>query len=446
MRHFYLNVTALAPLAIRADHAQGGAKTAPHIPGTTLLGGLAAAHRVLRENQETEFANLFLHEQVYFSHLYPAQFSNSTTGIHTSSLPVMPLPRTAQTCKRFSGFLPLPGEIHADQRHGIRDSLFDWTAFALLEQQQASPAALLASVNSYAECHYSNPRQPCKQLMDAIHGYYRCGSTLSERGTVQRMKAKLETRLQTRTGINRTWGVVEERILYNRQVFDDGMMFWGKVSLPDPLVDTFEDFLEEADNEELVHLGTGRTRGLGRVRIYAIEQTDVQTDVEGTKPDDIADFTQRLHTFNTKIRKHIKAAGVKQLDEFYLAVTLHAPTILCDPFKRYQNALDAATFSGLVDRASSGQVSSASNPFKPVYQSTAMERTTGWNELWGTPRANEYAIEAGSTFLFAYNRQPEEKLLQALFALEETGIGRRCAEGFGRIMISDPFHLQGEQG
>ncbi len=33
----------------------------------------------------------------------------------------------------------------------------------------------------------------------------------------QRMKAKVETRLQTRTGINREWGVVEERILYNRR-------------------------------------------------------------------------------------------------------------------------------------------------------------------------------------------------------------------------------------
>ena len=29
--------------------------------------------------------------------------------------------------------------------------------------------------------------------------------------------------------------------------------------------------------------------------------------------------------------------------------------------------------------------------------------------------------------------------------LKKQGIGRRRAEGFGRIRISDPFHLEGEQ-
>ncbi len=435
MRHFFLNVTALAPLAIRADHAQGGAKTAQCISGTTLLGSLAAAHRILRAEKEEEFADLFLREQVYFPYLYAAQFAKSDAGIHNSSLPVMPLPRTAQACKRFSGFLPLKGERDYELRHGVRDSLFDWAIFALLDQEHTSPADLLASVNQHDECDYVDAQNHiCRQPMDAIHGYYKCGSALSEHGTVQRMKAKLETRLQTRTGINRTWGVVEERILYNRQVFDDGMMFWGKVSLHDTLTDTFEEFLVEADNEELLHIGTGRTRGLGHVRIHAIEQTDVV----GMEPEDIAHFTQRLQAFNTAIRKQLNDGGVKQADDvFYLAVTLHSPTILCDPFKRYQKALDAVTLSTLVH--------TEAHPFQSVYQSTAIQHIRGWNELWGTPRASEYALEAGSTFLFSYHEQPDSDLLQALFALEETGIGLRRAEGFGRISISDPFHLQGEQ-
>jgi len=435
MRHFYLNVTALAPLAIRADHAQGGAKTAQSISGATLLGSLAAAHRILRAEKEEEFADIFLNEQVYFPHLYAAQFAKSAAGIHNSSLPVMPLPRTAQTCKRFSSFLPLKGERDYEQRHGVRDSLFDWAVFALLEQEHASPTALLNSINHHAECGYIDTQQhACKQPMDAMHGYYRCGSTLSEQGTVQRMKAKLETRLQTHAGINRTWGIVEERILYNRQVFDDGMMFWGKLSLPDELADTFDEFLGEADNEELLHIGTGRTHGLGHIRIHTIEQTEVVA----IEPEDITHFTQRLHNFNTAISRQIKDASIKQPDDvFYLTVTLHSPTILCDPFMRYQNALDATTLSELVH--------TESNPFKPIYQSTALQRVTGWNELWGTPRASEYALEAGSTFLFSYHQQPNNDLLQALFELEETGIGRRRSEGFGRISISDPFHLQGEQ-
>ncbi len=58
---------------------------------------------------------------------------------------------------------------------------------------------------------------------------------------------------------------------------------------------------------------------------------------------------------------------------------------------------------------------------------------------------NEYAIEAGSTFLFACSRELDDTLMQALYSLEEEGIGRRRSEGFGRICISDPFHLEGEQ-
>src|SRR2546421_12984931 len=99
VKHFYLRVQALSPLAIRSDHAEGGVKTTQYIPGATLLGRLAASHRILRPEQEDEFATLFLDEQVHFPHLYPAQFG--TRSFHDRNLPVMPLPKTAQTCKRF---------------------------------------------------------------------------------------------------------------------------------------------------------------------------------------------------------------------------------------------------------------------------------------------------------------------------------------------------------
>ena len=82
MKHFYLRVHALSPLAIRADHAEGGAKTSLYIPGTTLLGSLAAAHRMVYDGQDAQFADFFLADQVYFPHLYPASFTKSNTDIH----------------------------------------------------------------------------------------------------------------------------------------------------------------------------------------------------------------------------------------------------------------------------------------------------------------------------------------------------------------------------
>lgn len=79
--------------------------------------------------------------------------------------------------------------------------------------------------------------------------------------------------------------------------------------------------------------------------------------------------------------------------------------------------------------------------FALVYQATSTKRVTGWNELWGTPRTNEYAIDTGSVFLFASTVEMNDQLCEALFKLEEDGIGERKAEGFGRVRVSDPFHL-----
>ncbi len=138
MKRFSLRATALSPLAIRSDHAEGGVKTTQYIPGTTLLGSLAVGHRILRPEREDEFVKFFLNEQVYFPHLYPAQFS--LRSFHKSNLPVMPLPKTAQSCKRFPGFLPIQGENDDTERHGVRDSLLDWAVFSLFGRQ-----AVLAS-------------------------------------------------------------------------------------------------------------------------------------------------------------------------------------------------------------------------------------------------------------------------------------------------------------
>ena len=73
-----------------------------------------------------------------------------------------------------------------------------------------------------------------------------------------------------------------------------------------------------------------------------------------------------------------------------------------------------------------------------------MKRLSGWQELWGTPRTNEYAIDSGSVFLFSSTQAADDSWLRPLFELEQRGLGRRTAEGYGRILISDPFHREGD--
>ncbi len=430
MKRYSLRATARSPLAIRSDHAEGGVNSTQYIPGATLLGSLAACHRILHPEREEEFRTFFLNEQVYFPHLYPAQFGLS--DFHKSNLPVMPLPKTARSCKRFSGFLLVQGENNDDERHGVRDSLLDWAAFSLLDNGQSAIPALLSPLESHGACTYAQGKYsntPCSQVMDHINGYYRRGRF----DATQRMKAKVDTRLQTRTGINREWGVVEDRILYNRQVFDNGMTFWGDVLMPDKLTDLFKQFVEEATREDVIRIGNGRTRGLGCIEIDMREARE-------SKP---ADFADKLHTFDAAVKQQAQVAGVQRIEPFYFAITLQSSTILCDAFLRYQKTLSTALLPELLGLSASADVSAYT--FRRVYQSVGIQRITGWNELWGTPRPNDYALEPGSTFLFACEQRAGNDLLQALRTLEETSIGRRRSEGFGRISISDPFHLEREQ-
>ncbi len=429
MKHFSLSVHTLAPLTIRADHAAEGAKTLPYITGTTLLGSLAAAHRLLRPEQPDEFEAFFLREHVQFPHLYPALFAESKSDIkHGIHLPVYPLPKTAQQCKRFPGFCPLEGEDADEERHGIRDSLLDWAAFALLDTDRATSAALLAPFQKY--CRHKE----CEQLMDHASGYYR-----SARSDIhQRMLAQHHTHLQTHTGINREWGTVEENVLYNREVFDQGTPFWGEVILPDELADTFKDFVREAANEGVVHMGSGRTRGMG----------SVQLELRDTSLEAPAEFKQRLLTFDTALRArasltHLQAQSVDPQQPFYLAITLHSATILRDPFLRYYSTIDGALLETLLKPYLPADYPAL--PWCRIYQASGMQRVNGWQELWGTPKSIDCALEMGSTLLFSCSQTLDETLAQALQTLEEEGIGRRRAEGFGRIRISDPFHLQGEQ-
>lgn len=430
VKHCYLSAYTLAPLAIRSDHAAPGATTVQFIPGTALLGSLAEAHRLLRSTREDEFAAFFLSGRIQFPQLYPASFADDgKSGIVRSYLPVVPLPKTAQTCKRFPGFRPLPGENTDEERHGIRDSLLDWATFSLMERAKQPLFALPDIYEDHAHCAI------CQQNMDQAHGYYR----QAKHNPTQKMKAQIETHLQTHTGINHAWGTVEEGILYSREIVDRGTFFWGDLRLPadSDLTQAFEDFLAEVDEERIIHIGTGRTRGLGSVKL---EMRDAESVHER---EDLAAFEQRLLEFDRALKKQAKAVQLPQSDEFYLALTLHSASIVCDAFLRYCNTITGAMLEAWLKRYLAPD--HPAGTWRRIYQATEMQPITGWNALWGTPRSMDYALDMGSTFLFSCSQKPDEVLVRALYELEEEGIGKRRAEGFGRICLSDPFHLEGEQ-
>jgi CRISPR-associated protein Csx10 len=428
MNQLYIQLTAESPLAIRSDHAAGGVEAAHYIPGTAFLGSLAAVHRMLYPNATEEFKQLFLDERILYPNLYPAVFMDK--GLRVSNIPVYPVPKTAQSCKRHPGFL-FP-EVEENDGHGVRDSLINWALFKIGEQLQvADPLVPLLQPRNKVCAR-------CDAAMDHFSGYYRRSENASEEtaatseNVLEDITATNEPkymRLQTHTGIDRESGTVQEGILYNRNVFEEGMRFWGAISVPDDakLLGTLTDFFKQVGQTGLVRVGTGRTRGMGRVTFNAKLVQD--------EPASFTSFCKRLNKFHNLL---CKEAGTLALqDRYFFALTLHSPLILVDNFLRYQGTLDDLTLKKLLGCDETIEINR-------IYQSAQMQRMTGWLEIWGVPRMNEYAIETGSVFLFSCNAAQDtpanEALLRQLFKLEEQGIGKRRAEGFGRVRVSDQFH------
>lgn len=424
MKRVALNVQAISPLAIRSDHAPGGAESAKYISGTALAGSLAAVYRLYHPDDTTNFERLFLKGEVQYPDLYPANFGNKFER-EDDKLPVYPLPKTAESCKRFPGFRNAPGnEKLDDPGHGIRDSLLDWAMYKLADKVKPALAApvLLTPFQKFEKC------PQCGKPIAPFSAYYRRKDGYS-------MIAMLDTRLQTHTGINRETGTVQESILYNRRVFGEQSRFWGMVRLDDELVLDFEQFIQEVGNTGLVRIGTGRTRGLGKVHLTASLLEDESDRKNG--PDRFALFKERLSKFDGALRKRAELVkGFKpELKPFYFALTLHSPAILCDELLRYRGTIDEDMLANMTGR------DGRENPFQVLYRSASTRRITGWNELWGTPRTNDVAINSGSVFLFE-SEMALEDIASQLYTLEEEGIGKRRAEGFGRVYISDTFHLE----
>ncbi|MGI9061243.1 MAG: type III-D CRISPR-associated RAMP protein Csx10 [Ktedonobacteraceae bacterium] len=423
MQHFSLQLEALSPLAIRADHAPGGVENAAYISGTTLLGSLAALHRLAHPGATSTFERLFLSGQVYYPDLYPASFTNDDFK-GASDLPVYPLPKTAQSCKRFPGFLPLTDEEVDEKRHGVRDSLLDWAVFTLGGQADPSIDAATLLKPFHEEGRKNCPA--CKRPMDRFSGYYRRRDSDG-----QLAKAEAETRLQTRTGINRATGTVQESILYSRQVFEEHTRFWGMLHVEDELAQSLQQFISEIGTSGLVRIGTGRSRGMGKAHLSL---TEITVGEQGR----FDHFKQRVAELDTKLHDRVKDAfGPLKLKPLYFAVTLHSPVIAYDELLRYRGVIDKQMLEEMLQLPA--------DTLKLEYQNASTQQVRGWNELWGMPRTREVAIETGSVFLFSSevaSHEAKKAFMEALFKLEEAGIGRRKAEGFGRICVSDPFHLE----
>jgi CRISPR-associated Csx10 family RAMP protein len=396
-----LNLRAESPVAFRTGRDAGRAETLPYIPGSALLGGLAAAHTILYPHKTEQFGEFFVRGRVRYGNAYPASFPPVQRALQDETSPVRPLPLTARSCKRWPGFRFQRDADH--EYHGVFDHLLPWALFALSGERAIGP---LERVATCPECNTS---------LDTFRGFYRRAATDGAIG-----RSALDTTLLTRTGISRTTGAAHAGILYSREAVPEGATFWAELTMPDKLFDKFRDFADEAGGEGLLRVGTNRTRGLGRLAVVSCRQSK--------EADTTAVVAARVRAWNELLKQAAKEASVTLPPGWYVPITLASDALVLDPLLRWRLQLDGSV---LADSGVTGATL--------VYHTASVRRVTGWNGLWGLPREDALAIGMGSVFVVRFEQEPD---FGALLRLQEEGIGERKAEGFGRVTVADPFHRE----
>lgn len=411
MKSYLLTFRTQTPLLLSERQTGQTSQSLDYIAGSTFMGGLAMAylrmHGLSPQTPDAVFNQFFQENLNRFGNLYPA----NVQSFRSSPYPVKPLPLTARSCKRWDGFTYRVHE-NAEKRHGVADHLIRWGLF-----QETNNLELLDKTHRYC--------QVCgTERLDAFRGYYQ------RYAPHEYEHASLNRRLVTGTGINRLTGAVNENILFNYEVIAEmtaerkPQEFQGLLHLDDAVAPAFMDFLN-ADELNL-RVGRAKTRGFGLLKLHQCEAAQFLT---------LEQFSERLKDFDAKVKEIAQTADDSP---FYFAVTCCSDLILPTADGRYSTRLNENALAQQPGWKGMRGV-------KLIYHHAATCRVKGWNVVWRLPKPVELAIGKGSAFLFAYQGDARDELINKLYALEQQGIGSRTCEGFGWVSISDEFHQEDSQ-
>ncbi len=362
-----------------------------YIRGGLVRGAVAKVWLANSENGEPDnkFRQLFLGDNAgIFRNCYPG--SNV-------------LPATAAGCKDFAGFL----KNDDDEKHGIFDTLLE------------------RLVSEKADWLYQPDCPHCNGLVEVQGGFYAQSNEFKE-------KRALNTRLLTRVAINRQRKVAEDELLYHLTAVDPvshekdeeyaKAILSGSARLPSNLASSVVDTLQK----QVQRLGGGTSRGLGRVRVKV------------TKCERSDSLKQRIDSFNDALKRlwdsynHLPTVKMDVFEGTYFSVALQSDAIL--------TAEDGWQRSMVLTAPMLQEMASCDVPAKFIRSFASYDYVGGWNAAWGLPKETDLATRMGSVFVF--HTSEIDSWVSALKKLENSGIGSRREEGFGQILICDPFHLR----
>jgi len=380
-----LTLRSLSPLALHAERSR--AQFTPgldYIPGSALRG--AAATRYLQNHgQDDDFQVLFVMGQAAFADLLPA----------TEELPSRLLPSTARLCKRY----------HWDHSDSLTDSLL---RLALAEVMN-SVEPLEDEVWQYC------PKQECQKVRnrrDRAVGYV----------TPRDKPVSVTKRLLTGTSIDRGTGTAQLGMLFSQEALEEGQYFRGVVRMAgeDETADSLSIRLESVlQVGERLRIGAGRSRGLGLVEVVGWSDPWVGPSLEA-----------RWSSLNQAVESLWRRYNADPSGD-YFSLTLESHLILRDgmgrPVAWLEGRPDLTELLGLEGVALRRHV------IRPTV-------VRGWNAQQGLPKEDELALGRGSALFFQVETADETAVRQRLAVIEAGGLGRRRAEGLGRVRVCDPFH------
>lgn len=290
---------------------------------------------------------------------------------------VFPISLSSKTCKAYNGFL---WDDEKTEPHGVSDYLTKHIPDYCPKCKHKTP---IASINGF----YSVPRPDIYTLK----------------------RVDVKKRFSIHNEIEDETQRTKEGILYTLEQIEEEQEFNGSIIFADKGIrnDFMNDVIGKED-EFYLYVGQARSRGMGQIGIkWAFDDSSFDRGFFPT-------IEERFSNF----------------DENCFSVTFHSDAILVDEYLRCLTSLTSTYLSNILEVK-----------LDSLKTFSAYHVVSGWHSGARLPKEDDIAITKGSTFLFQYNGDEQEKLVKGLSTLEEEGIGLRRNEGFGRVVICDPYHL-----
>jgi CRISPR-associated protein Csx10 len=423
MIRYYLRLRAESAVSVTSHHNVNGQASATmgYIAGNTLRSALA--WKVLRArpaaSQEPAFRALFDAGGLACGPLYPLSNRQPTANLS------LPLPLTTRTCKLKPGFITEPDPDH--RGHGCVDALVAAIEETASGRVRCAGETAPADWRGLAVCERCQA-DGCGKSLDRFTGYYQFG--LEHRRSWHR-RVVGRRKVITRTAIQETLENARPGALFSREVLEAGQEFAGFIEIEQDWVEEFKRLWPSGSE---IQVGAGRTAGLGRLLIVALQPG------QGMMSKLLGPVSNRHAAFQAQLPASLRQRWV------LAPLTLLTDAILLDPWLRYASAPEPDVLAAYAALEANGGHALAWPVGTELFLAVAnTQRIAGWKTAGeARPRSDDLALVAGSVFVLAAPPEQEQALLHAATWLETHGLGERRGEGFGQVVVAHPFHSQKE--